>query len=1033
MGTDRSVPPSRKNRQFVRRAARKIKRTIPSGKKQSRIGPVLQREAGIPRDLLRSSVEWARQPMADGNWVEAIKRWEQVLDRFGPASSWSAYRGLIVSYTNRGRLDVAEAVASRARIVFPSSVDLAVAQAELPMFEERWAEAIVRWQGIIDAYGPNASWKPYEGLTRCYEVTGKTTAAIETAEEGHRRFPDLPDAAMTWAQMAMVVEDWPTAVSRWEQVLERFEPNVPWKAYLRLAITHGRLDDLASAAATLARGNSHNPDKLELIAHSSELAMAERDWPAAIRHWNELLRARTAAEGQTPDGASFPRRGNQWDWYEEAWQTIVRDWATIEQELDFKPSAPLYRALGKTLANARLPLEGLSMLRVGREAHPGDRSVAFDYAVATLGLLTPVERSTGMRDLRDELKDHPTLAGFCSDATAPVAGATWVDQIRGRGDVGSIAEIHARNLDTLATFAPEGAEATDELGSVHVIRLRHGSSTELELKAGRYFSRDIIERRIRHISERDAWDEMTAPVNLGYKRARELSLAFGERFANPPLLMPEELADAVLFFLFHEVSLHEPMRRLAADIAAEADDSPVYIESPTDRYAYLDGYSFSHFDVLYLYFELRKRGVNAFLCRYYRGKPRDRSAITFVPGVRALAPRGEVSETDQVAHDQALIPAGIRSVRRVLDSVGPTLVYTSGSVIKEFAYDRSLQQGFPIEPEASVHPPLTDLPSFTFDLWTAASLVGVPMSAADGLGTHATVEISRAIGDDWLAWLDRALRAYLTAISANSYAEIAARGIQEAHISDHIFADSALFAGAVKRSGGRVVLWPHSANPVHVNERHIGSFDEVHAVTRAGYERWSERFPDVKVVHSPSVMLDPPTRNARIDPALPLSVIVIGGRSIHRHTPILNRSLHEESHRAFFAGLERLQATFPINLYFKPRGHTGEEEMWLSAIVGSTANWDRVLEHPMRLDLPNMLFVSISMGTSAVIEGLSRGIPGIVVRDFPVRDYTTLDENALPTGPVDEMLDVVASCTESDKYMELLERELQYYATELET
>lgn len=148
--------------------------------------------------------------------------------------------------------------------------------------------------------------------------------------------------------------------------------------------------------------------------------------------------------------------------------------------------------------------------------------------------------------------------------------------------------------------------------------------------------------------------------------------------------------------------------------------------------------------------------------------------------------------------------------------------------------------------------------------------------------------------------------------------------------------------------------------------------------------------------------------------------------------PILNRSLHEDSHRAFFTGLEQLQTTMPIDLYFKPRGHTGEEEMWLSAVVGSTANWDRVLEHPLRVDLPNMLFVSISMGTSALIEGLSRGIPGIVVRDFPVRDYTTLDEDAFPTGSVTEMLTVVAACTEPDGYLQLLERELEYYATELE-
>jgi hypothetical protein len=179
-------------------------------------------------------------------------------------------------------------------------------------------------------------------------------------------------------------------------------------------------------------------------------------------------------------------------------------------------------------------------------------------------------------------------------------------------------------------------------------------------------------------------------------------------------------------------------------------------------------------------------------------------------------------------------------------------------------------------------------------------------------------------------------------------------------------------------------------------------------------------------------MLDPPTRNARVDPDQPLSVVVIGGRSTLRHMPILNRSLHEDSYRRFFVGLQKLQEEHDIDVVFKPRGHTGEHEMWLTDMVGGTAGWRRALEHPLRLDLPNMVYVSISMGSSALLEGLSRGVPGLIVRDFPVRDYTTLDDDAFPTGPVEKMLKLVASCTSSDGYERLLDHELKYYASELE-
>ena len=107
--------------------------------------------------------------------------------------------------------------------------------------------------------------------------------------------------------------------------------------------------------------------------------------------------------------------------------------------------------------------------------------------------------------------------------------------------------------------------------------------------------------------------------------------------------------------------------------------------------------------------------------------------------------------------------------------------------------------------------------------------------------------------------------------------------------------------------------------------------------------------------------------------------------------------------------------------------------MWLTEVVRSTGNWRRVLKHPLRIDLPNMLFVSIGMGSSALIEGLSRGIPGLVVRDFPVRDYTTLNDETFPTESTAQALSTVEACAEPNGYKLLLEDELDYYIAELDT
>lgn len=1002
------------------RLLRKIKQTLAPSPPTALDG---RRVSGLPREWVRLAVDSARIPMSEGNWPEAIRQWSDILDRFGPKASWSAYRGLIVAHAASGRFGTAAAVAARARALYPESIELEGEWANLPMLEGNWQTSIERWQHLLDRFGPDASWKAYVSMASCHEQLGDVQTASEVIEKGRAHFPDSVEVAVAAAQMALAAGSQDEAATAFEEVIDRFGEATPSRVYLRLGGIYGRRGRLEEAEKVLVEGSVRHPDEPGFAAQLAELAMAARDWPAAVVQWNGVL----VNQMKLTDGAlgtwSFPRRGLDWDWFEEAWQAIVDDWDDIERVLAFDPSPAFHRVLARSLEKAGLPEAALSVLRRGLARHPDDSGLAFDAAAEQL---EAQHREGGLADLgpvREVLAGNPIMMHALDALEASRPGVSHGG--------GSLADVFVANLQRLAEFAPQAGESS-ELGSLLVIRAPSGSSLELQMKSARYFDHDVIERRARHISERDAWPEMTSETNLMFERARLVSNEFGERFQDPPLLDAATLADSVMFFVFHELCLFEPMKRLAADIAAEADESPVFIESPTDVFRYVDAYTFSHFEVLFLFFELRRLGVNAFLVRYHQGVPPTKPQVRFVPGVRSLMPRGTLQPTRQAAHSKAVVPAGIRSVRRILDTANGALVYTAGSVVKEYAYDRSLRQEFPIEPGASFHPSEDLLPTFEFDLWRAAALEVPPLQLGDGFDSEAFVEVSEALGGDWLAWLDRVLHDYLAGISSNAFAEVASRGIREAHVCDHIFADSALFANAVKKSGGKVVLWPHSANPVHVRERRPETFDEVHAVTRSGAEQWRRRFPDAVVHHSPRMMMDPPTRSAPVDPRLPLSVVIIGGRSNLKNMPILDRTAHEASYREFFRGLEELRSRHAIKVYFKPRGHTGEHEMWLQQLVGDSGGWQRVLQHPLRLELPNMLFASISMGSSALLEGLSRGIPGLVVRDFPVRDYTTLDERAFPTGTAQEMLAVVEACLSQDGYETLLTRELAYYSSELE-
>jgi hypothetical protein len=177
-------------------------------------------------------------------------------------------------------------------------------------------------------------------------------------------------------------------------------------------------------------------------------------------------------------------------------------------------------------------------------------------------------------------------------------------------------------------------------------------------------------------------------------------------------------------------------------------------------------------------------------------------------------------------------------------------------------------------------------------------------------------------------------------------------------------------------------------------------------------------------------MLTAPGAESVVDADAPLSVVVIGGKNTLGAMPFVHQSLHEDSYRRFFAGLEALQEEARIDVYYKPKGRIGENEAWLERVVGDSARWQGIISHPLKIALPNMLFVSISVGSGALLEGLARGIPCVIVKDFPAREYLALAPDVISTGPVDEILEIVKACTESGGLTRFTRQQLERFAYE---
>lgn len=774
--------------------------------------------------------------------------------------------------------------------------------------------------------------------------------------------------------------DWAAARDRWAVLVATRADDLNAPGWVSAVHSHRRARDIDAAEVIATEALERYAHRRIVLWETAHVAMARADWDQAVVRWVRYWRS---AAKDNPDPRPLPRRASQADWFEAAWHEVVNHLDSADALLD-RPAGPFFhRALARVLAKASMDDDRIRVLERGARLYPDDAPVAYELAAARL-----------------ESGTTPGVLPISADEVAAVR-------------------------DALPSYTATGVG----LGPLRLVRVPRHSSLELALRAGHYIDRPAVGRLVQEISERDRWPEPLSPTNVLLAGARKWADDFGARFASPPHLPAETLSDAVMVNVYHESASFVPMQRLADELTARAAGEPVLIEVLGTELGYLEGYASGDFDLVFLYFALLERGANAFLARIEtESVGRATETVRFVPKWRSVMAALDVVE-DPAPHTRAIVPAGIRRVVPLVEELDDVVVYQSGSVVKEFAYDRSIEQQYPIHATARLHPEESVLQTFEYPLARVARLTGRDLGDAGG-NVKGSVEVGEPLGGTWPEWLHRATSPLLEHLARTAAADVERRGVTEAHIGDHLYAESVIVGDTVRRAGGRVIVWPHSTNPVHVDLRRADSFDEVHAVTHSGAEAWRRAFPDKVVHHSADSMLSPSPPRA-FEPGKPVSLVIFGGRSTLGNMPTLDTAAHRELYVRLFDELAGLREHHPVDVYFKPRGLTGEHEHWLFQTVGKTAGWKPIYQHSLRLELPNMVFASVSMGTSALIEGLTRGIPGFVVREFPVRDYTTLDAEAFPILPATEAMELLAKATTADGYDELVARELHHMKDEL--
>lgn len=764
----------------------------------------------------------------------------------------------------------------------------------------------------------------------------------------------------------------------------RFSP----RFYLQWSVSYAHLGNNAAAGAVLERAASRMPRSQLVLRNLAEWAMHRRDYPRALGYWQRyaVLTQTGRQDGALRREPAFPVRGTDIDWYEIAWAQVVSDWDRWWEGAGTSATPLTYARVLSTLVQADLVAGVIELSQLALRDHPNDHELALRIAdaLARVGVLAGPNRLDGLLPA--------VAAGPASQAlTSAMASAQSL----------------------LTDLEHEKPHRHD----LRILNVAHLSGADFAIRSGNYWDERRISEAALTLAMRDQWPEGFAQTDLLSEEAWRLSVRFARSRADRLGVSEETLARSVFHFVKNELCLKLPTERLAEEIAATDDGEPVLIELPGLKMHYLGSYASSRFQPLYLYFELRRLGCNVFLVRFpsVRVTSSDRGiggleseTLVISPQVSGLRPQFRAVE-EEPHTPRVLVPAGIRSVSGVLHLVEPALVVNSGSVIKGLAYDRSFRQGFDFPVHAEVHPPANLLPTFRFELhprkwWVRSSAKLTAIDSPDFGGHRVEARLMHAHGVErnWSDLLAEVLLPYFDHYIERADEFLAERNIDEIHIGDYLYAEPTLLASRVKRRGGTVHVWPHSTNPVHVPFHDPDLIDSVHTITRTGAKVWRERLPNAVVEQAPQLMLGTPQATFEWQATEPLSVVVIGGRPKLRNLPILDIATHEETYREVFTALAPLVEAGLLRVFFKPRGLTGEHEQWLDGVVGRTANWSRVLAHPNRLALANPLFMSISVSSSALLEGIARGIPGVVVRGGHAREYIPSDGTVeeLRTGTV---------------------------------
>ena len=272
---------------------------------------------------------------------------------------------------------------------------------------------------------------------------------------------------------------------------------------------------------------------------------------------------------------------------------------------------------------------------------------------------------------------------------------------------------------------------------------------------------------------------------------------------------------------------------------------------------------------------------------------------------------------------------------------------------------------------------------------------------------------ANGLGREILQRMDRAIaRTYERAERA-----VKRHGIRRFDMADHLNLEGAALAIAVARNGGEVHLWPHASNPIGVEYR-APIFKSVVVSTQLGAKAWRARFPQAEVKVSPETVFPPFTLDAPRDDNGVVNLVMFGIRGFLGALPRFDFAVHEASLKAL---VEAVAQADGLNFIYKSKD--APDAAWFREKIDPGGHAEMADVSFAKMAWPNMVFASPTIASTAVLEGICRGVPGMLLRETPAWDLVPVDTEVIPAEGVAALMDRLLSLRDPAEYAALAARQ----------